>query len=259
MNDAKSTAIPGSEPQWSIYSGDKEHGPFSETKIEGFLKSGKLTGGMAVRRGDDEEWTRVRDVDWMSKLLPKKAPPGNDAKPSAAPIGRPQPKPAAKPAPKRPAASPGPGAIEFAGFKVRFFAALIDFAILLLPALVVTVTLSIFGSFIGRIGSMAIGIGYGAYLLSSPWQATPGKRAMKIRVINEDGSPLDIKQAAIREACKILSGIPLFAGYIMVAFMPQHTGLHDMIAKTRVIHGVTETPFPVVDDMIEKVHDLVAG
>ncbi|MDT8418856.1 MAG: RDD family protein [Desulfuromonadales bacterium] len=65
---------------------------------------------------------------------------------------------------------------------------------------------------------------------------TPGKMALRIKVIRCDGSSLSYGRAAFREIpAKFIAGIILGIGYLMVAFDEQKQGLHDRMADTYVI------------------------
>lgn len=65
---------------------------------------------------------------------------------------------------------------------------------------------------------------------------TPGKMALRIKVICRDGSPIGFGRAAFREIpAKFISGIIFGIGYLMVAFDDQKQGLHDRMANTYVI------------------------
>lgn len=68
------------------------------------------------------------------------------------------------------------------------------------------------------------------------WRGTPGKKLLKIRVLLEsDSENLAFSQVVIRNASKILSALPFFAGFIMVFFDGKKRGLHDRMAGTVVI------------------------
>ena len=68
---------------------------------------------------------------------------------------------------------------------------------------------------------------------------TPGKMAMKIRVVNDQGQAPGIPRAMLREIIgKTLSNL-LYLGYIWVAFDSGKRGWHDHIARTRVISTVS--------------------
>jgi len=65
---------------------------------------------------------------------------------------------------------------------------------------------------------------------------TPGKMALRIKVIRTDGGEVSYGTAAMREVLgKFVSGILLGIGYLMVAFDANKQGLHDKIAGTYVV------------------------
>ncbi len=77
---------------------------------------------------------------------------------------------------------------------------------------------------------------YYAYLESSDWQATVGKRVMSIYVTSLTGQPITFLHATGRYFSKIVTGlIPFGIGYIMAGFTERRQALHDMIAGTLVL------------------------
>ncbi|QVM83285.1 RDD family protein [Novosphingobium decolorationis] len=75
---------------------------------------------------------------------------------------------------------------------------------------------------------------YFALLESSKMQATVGKLAIGLIVTDLNGQRISFGRATGRYFAKILSGLILLIGYIMVAFTLRKQGLHDMIASTLV-------------------------
>ncbi len=65
---------------------------------------------------------------------------------------------------------------------------------------------------------------------------TFGKMALKIRVLNADGSPLDFRKAFLRYLAYFLCDLTLDLGYIWAAFDPRKQGLHDKVCRTIVVH-----------------------
>ena len=65
---------------------------------------------------------------------------------------------------------------------------------------------------------------------------TFGKMALKIRVINEDGSPLDYRRAFLRWLGYFLCVFTLYAGYVWAAFDRRKQGFHDRVCRTIVVH-----------------------
>jgi uncharacterized RDD family membrane protein YckC len=76
---------------------------------------------------------------------------------------------------------------------------------------------------------------YAALMESGPKQATLGKMALSLQVIDLDGDRVSFAQASGRFFAKILSFGLFLIGFLMVAFTPRKQGLHDMLAKTLVI------------------------
>ena len=76
---------------------------------------------------------------------------------------------------------------------------------------------------------------YFALQESSHWQATIGKRILKIYVTNQKGERLNFIQTSIRYLSKYLSSVFLI-GFIMAAFTKNKQGLHDIIADTLVVN-----------------------
>jgi uncharacterized RDD family membrane protein YckC len=76
---------------------------------------------------------------------------------------------------------------------------------------------------------------YYALMESSEKQATLGKMAVGIKVTDMNGARISFGNATGRFFGKILSGIILYVGFIMVAFTDKKQGLHDMIASTLVV------------------------
>ena len=135
-----------------------------------------------------------------------------------------------------------------AGFWLRVVATLIDSVLLSAIQLTLTLTISfvvgLLGiatsedpaiSFIVWLFGMTISFGYAVFFTGYCGQ-TPGKMALRIKVICTDGDPVSYGRAAKREILgKFVSSILLCIGYIMVAFDTHKQGLHDKIADTYVI------------------------
>lgn len=130
--------------------------------------------------------------------------------------------------------------VVYAGFWERFAAAFLDGLILLVPNLLVTYLLvgsmlNTSGSFLPTIINILIGWAYAAALESGPHQATLGKRAMKIKVTDTNGRRISFAQASGRHFGKILSGLILCIGYLMMLWSDKKQTLHDKMANTLVV------------------------
>lgn len=78
---------------------------------------------------------------------------------------------------------------------------------------------------------------YFALLVSGPWQATLGKRALGIKVTNMQGGRISFLNATGRYFATLLSAIILFIGYLMMLWDPKKQCLHDKLAGTLVVKG----------------------
>jgi uncharacterized RDD family membrane protein YckC len=96
------------------------------------------------------------------------------------------------------------------------------------------------GSILAVVGTAIIAI-YAIQLLyysimeSSKLQASVGKLAMGIKVVDLSGNRISFGTAFIRAIGKVLSGMIMYIGYLMAAFTEKKQGLHDMIASTLVV------------------------
>jgi uncharacterized RDD family membrane protein YckC len=133
----------------------------------------------------------------------------------------------------------------YAGFWIRFVAAIIDGVILYVAGMVVQLPLAgmlkspqlevmLMGAGIAYLIEMAIGATYEGVFVSR-FAATPGKMALNLKVVRPDGSPVSLDRAFARYFAKVLSGVILCIGYIKNGFDSQKRGLHDMLCDTRVI------------------------
>ncbi|WP_296719745.1 RDD family protein [Erythrobacter sp.] len=87
------------------------------------------------------------------------------------------------------------------------------------------------------LAGLIIGIAYFVGFESSAYQATPGKMALGLIVTDLDGRRISPLRALGRYFAKILSGLILLIGFIMVAFTDRKQGLHDFLASTLVVKG----------------------
>lgn len=65
---------------------------------------------------------------------------------------------------------------------------------------------------------------------------TPGMRLMHLRVLDGQGQPPRFGRSLLRLIGAILAAIPFFAGYLLILVDDRRRGLHDMIARTVVVH-----------------------
>src|SRR5690606_8647254 len=70
---------------------------------------------------------------------------------------------------------------------------------------------------------------------ASPRRATPGKRALGLRVEDARGARIGFSRAALRHLAGTLSWLTLNLGHLLAALPPRRQALHDRIAGTRVL------------------------
>ncbi|HRH65784.1 MAG TPA: RDD family protein [Bacteroidia bacterium] len=138
--------------------------------------------------------------------------------------------------------------LKYAGFGDRLVALIIDSILLWIVNAIIS------AAFIGiamvtsqaltteSVGSLVlmyiviVGINYLYFALmeSSERMATIGKRAMGLKVCDMNGERISFGRATGRYFAKIISGIILGIGYLMVIWSDKKQGLHDQIAGTLV-------------------------
>jgi len=100
-----------------------------------------------------------------------------------------------------------------------------------LPPVVVIAAIVLYG--LGIVASIA----YYAVMESSQYQATLGKMALGLKVVDMQGRRISLGRALGRLFGKILSTIPCDIGFIMAGFTEKKQALHDMIAGTLVVRS----------------------
>src|SRR6476660_3060245 len=151
-------------------------------------------------------------------------------------------------------------AVPYGGFWIRFLAHLIDhvilsavaaplFFIMVLPSIVriarqaeldqepsPEMIIAIVSSVFVYVALAFVGQWlYEALLTSSSWQGTIGKRVLRLKVVDEAGNRISFGRSTGRFFAKILSSMFFCIGFIMIGFTERKTGLHDMLAGTKVL------------------------
>lgn len=132
------------------------------------------------------------------------------------------------------------GSHRYAGFWIRFLAAIIDGIILS------TVGYLLFGNEVTQVSGAYIDVSFTGWKSLIPalytilfwiWlSATPGKLVLGLKIVEANGKKLSIKTAIIRFFSYIVSSVALFLGFIWIGFDKEKQGWHDKIAKTHVVH-----------------------
>lgn len=85
---------------------------------------------------------------------------------------------------------------------------------------------------------------YFALMESSRHQATIGKIALGIKVVDQYGHRLSFTHALARWFAAALSYLTLYIGFLMAAFTQKKQALHDLVAATMVVDKWAYTEFP---------------
>jgi uncharacterized RDD family membrane protein YckC len=152
--------------------------------------------------------------------------------------------------------------VEYAGFWARFLAFLIDGVVMSFGVVLVVIPLIFLtglGALLSRIHpdeewndagvfvilvvlflfatvSLAVTWLYHAWMESSEWQATVGKKALGLVVTDLAGQRVSFGRATGRHFSKIITNmVPALVGYIMAGFTAKKQALHDMIAGCLVL------------------------
>lgn len=148
--------------------------------------------------------------------------------------------------------------VVYAGFWRRLAAHVLDHLIILVPLfgvqLALMFLLPVSGPDSGAVmiwvqlsfyfGYFLIAPFYFAGLESSAAQATPGKRALGIKVTNLAGERIGFGQALGRWFASALSYLSMYLGFIMAGFSDRKRALHDFLASTLVVDKWAYTAAP---------------
>jgi uncharacterized RDD family membrane protein YckC len=137
---------------------------------------------------------------------------------------------------------------EYAGFWARFGAFVIDTILLL--AITVPLTAHFYGwqifsdpdaPFIKGPADILINWIFPLTAVFLFWrykQATPGKMALSIRIVDaKTGGPMSVGQIIGRYFAYFVSVLPLCIGFLWIAFDPKKQGWHDKLAGTVLVRG----------------------
>ncbi|MCF7221750.1 RDD family protein [Marilutibacter chinensis] len=94
-------------------------------------------------------------------------------------------------------------------------------------------------------GYVVVGLVYHVLAESSRWQATIGKRALGLVVVDRDGRRPGPGRVTARYAASALSWLTLNLGHVTAMVPPHRLALHDRISGTRVLAAPPSRPLPV--------------
>jgi uncharacterized RDD family membrane protein YckC len=143
--------------------------------------------------------------------------------------------------------------VEYAGFWVRLGASLID--TVLIMAITIPLVVSIYGwDYFDPELNSGMFAGPADFLIT--WvlpfvaviwfwrakQATPGKLALRLRIVDAaSGQTLSTGQSVGRYFAYLVSTLPLFLGFVWVAFDRRKQGWHDKLAGSVVVRAKNRT------------------
>ena len=134
--------------------------------------------------------------------------------------------------------------LQPAGFWIRLGALIID--VIIIEIVIVPILLTIYGSEYFTSTALIKGPADFFFSYALPiiytiscwllWRGTPGKLICGLRLVDAaTGETLELWQAIVRYFGYIISAIPLFLGYIWVAFDARKQGFHDKLARSLVV------------------------
>jgi uncharacterized RDD family membrane protein YckC len=208
--------------------------PVTWETLQGLAANGTLTAQEMVWQEGMAEWAPAASVPGLLPAVAAASPYAQS--PYSQPMG-------AGPTPLAYMSNPA-GGVQYANFGQRLLAWLIDYLVNLGIGFVVGLVIGVIfaaakagdtaGLVAGLIGWVISWLYY-ALQESSAAQATLGKRALSLTVTDMQGNRISFGRATGRFFVKLLSGLTLGIGFLMVAFTERRQGLHDMVASTLVL------------------------
>ncbi len=203
---------------WYLQGEAESQGPYKGYAIKEMIESGAVGPASLVAKVGATQWSTVADVPAFAAYVPTRR-----------------------------------RAVRYAGFWIRVLACVIDAVLIyvVIGVLAVIAAVMLGGVGAGRppeetattagwvfiLISLAITLFYYIYFPSGRWQATPGKRICGIHIIRTSGKRVTRALALGRLLAYYISAVPLYVGFLIVAFTDEKKGLHDMVCDTRVVYG----------------------
>jgi uncharacterized RDD family membrane protein YckC len=219
---------------WYYVKDNAQAGPVEQAALEALFRDGKINSNTLVWRAGLETWLPY------SQALSGDPPALAGAQATSASLEGPS------------DAAASPQALRYAGFWIRFLAKLIDGLIMTvlvaLPLVAIMASAGLLESppkdptqiqatyqFVFEMIYLVVAAAY-SILFVGRYEATPGKMACKIKVVDPTGITFGYGRATGRFFAEFLSGLICYLGYIMAAFDDEKRALHDRICKTRVVY-----------------------
>lgn len=143
--------------------------------------------------------------------------------------------------------------LPYAGFAKRLGAFLVDAVIVFLPCFLIAIVVVLASSlqkdrvvvaltelFLQAFIAIVPAV-YAGLFESSSWQATPGKKLFKIKVVDLSGKRCTFARAISRNLAFAVSDLSLGLGYLLMLKSKRKQCLHDMVANCLVLESKQET------------------
>jgi uncharacterized RDD family membrane protein YckC len=150
---------------------------------------------------------------------------------------------------------------KLAGIGSRFIAAFLDnllIAVMQILLLYLAFTLDIRSTpvLVAFISLIAFGIVSGYYIFFEGTQngKSPGKARMRLRVVKQDGTPIGMEEAILRNFLRLIDFLPAYymLGVLVMFFDPYSRRLGDFVAGTVVI--IDQSRKESIEQSIENMH-----
>lgn len=224
-----------------VDAGHDRHGPVSGEELAQAFRQGRVNRDTLVWRDGLPQWVPLEQHLAELPALPPPVLPAGTSSP-AIPTGA---------APRPAQATGGPDDVVDAGFIRRLGAYLIDslligsvYYVLLMVGVVVLALVAsqdydedgfMYGLALVYLLYPVLSLAYYAGMESSRLQATVGKMALGIKVVDREGRRLGFGRAAGRWAGSLVSYLILYIGFFMAGWTRRKQALHDLMAGTFVV------------------------
>jgi len=238
---------------WYYALNGQQLGPVSEQEILQLASQGTLSAGSLIWRDGMGDWQP------LSTALPAALATASPAAPQIGGFAVPEAQKDLVVQQMREGVSPAlPGALNYAGFWIRFVAKFIDNLVLIFFVLILMGLLGV-GLYAAGVpiepsqdpntppptGFVILMIAYYLFafgfqiaypaIMVAKYGATWGKMALGLKVVNDDGSKLSTGKSWGRGFAELVNQFTCAIGYIIAGFDSEKRALHDHICSTRVI------------------------
>ncbi len=242
---------------WYYADGTQQQGPVSEADFAQLVQAGKVTDQTMVWREGMADWQPYGNVKATTAVEPSGSVVCSECGKMFSPddvirYGDRAVCAACKPAftqKLKEGATTDVGTMDYASFWTRFAAKFLDGIIMQVVNFVLGMVIGLAMAATAKspegqaamlvviyVVSFLLDIAYKAFFIGA-FGATPGKMAVKIKVVNPDGSRVSYPKAIGRALAEYLSAVICLIGYIMAAFDEEKRSLHDRICSTRVVRN----------------------